>query len=133
MASRKLQRLNDFMKGNRLRYIGAIATVGVTSVVGFVSPSMLGGVADAIHDWLMHENNPLNFPGFMNRFFEARGGLSYVIHNLWLVGLVIIALYLLNGVFQYLRARWTATASGTSWRRSSPKRASGRRMWTQGR
>ena len=72
---------------------------------------MLGGVADAIHDWLMHENNPLNFPGFMNRFFEARGGLSYVIHNLWLVGLVIIALYLLNGVFQYLRARWTATAS----------------------
>ena len=111
MASRKLQRLNDFMKGNRLRYIGAIATVGVTSVVGFVSPSMLGGVADAIHDWLMHENNPLNFPGFMNRFFEARGGLSYVIHNLWLVGLVIIALYLLNGVFQYLRARWTATAS----------------------
>ena len=111
MASRKLQRLNDFMKGNRLRYIGAIATVGVTSVVGFVSPSMLGGVADAIHDWLMHENNPLNFPGFMNRFFETRGGLSYVIHNLWLVGLVIIALYLLNGVFQYLRARWTATAS----------------------
>ena len=111
MASRKLQRLNDFMKGNRLRYIGAIATVGVTSVVGFVSPSMLGGVADAIHDWLMHENNHLNFPGFMNRFFEAHGGLSYVIHNLWLVGLVIIALYLLNGVFQYLRARWTATAS----------------------
>ena len=111
MASRKLQRLNDFMKGNRLRYVGAIATVGVTSVVGFVSPSMLGGVADAIHDWLMHENNHLNFPGFMNRFFEARGGLSYVIHNLWLVGLVIIALYLLNGVFQYLRARWTATAS----------------------
>ena len=27
------------------------------------------------------------------------------------MGLVIIALYLLNGVFQYLRARWTATAS----------------------
>ena len=111
MASRKLQRLNDFMKGNRLRYIGAIATVGVTSVVGFVSPSMLGGVADAIHDWLMHENNPLNFPSFMNRFFEARGGLEYVVQNLWLAGLVIIALYLLNGVFQYLRARWTATAS----------------------
>ena len=111
MASRKLQRLNDFMKGNRLRYVGAIATVGVTSVVGFVSPSMLGGVADAIHDWLMHENNHLNFPGFMTRFFEARGGHSYVIHHLWLVGLVIIALYLLNGVFQYLRARWTATAS----------------------
>lgn len=111
MASRKLLRLNEFMKGNRLRYIGAIATVGVTSVVGFVSPSMLGGIADAIRDTLTGENNPLNFPGFMNRFFEARGGLSYVISNLWLVGLVIIALYLLNGVFQYLRARWTATAS----------------------
>lgn len=111
MASRKLLRLNEFMKGNRLRYIGAIATVGVTSVVGFVSPSMLGGITDAIRDTLTGENNPLNFPGFMNRFFEARGGLSYVISNLWLVGLVIIALYLLNGVFQYLRARWTATAS----------------------
>ncbi len=111
MASRKLTRLNEFMKGNRLRYIGAIATVGVTSVVGFVSPSMLGGIADAIRDTLTGENNPLNFPGFMNRFFEARGGLSYVISHLWLVGLVIVALYLLNGVFQYLRARWTATAS----------------------
>ena len=111
MASRKLKRLNEFMKGNRLRYIGAIATVGVTSVVGFVSPSMLGGIADAIRDTLTGENNPLNFPGFMNRFFEARGGLDYVVHHLWLVGLVIIALYLLNGVFQYLRARWTATAS----------------------
>lgn len=111
MASRKLLRLNEFMKGNRLRYIGAIATVGVTSVVGFVSPSMLGGITDAIRDTLKGEDNPLNFPGFMNRFFEARGGLSYVISNLWLVGLVIIALYLLNGVFQYLRARWTAAAS----------------------
>ena len=111
MASRKLKRLNEFMKGNRLRYIGAIATVGVTSVVGFITPSMLGGITDAIRDTLVDESNPLNFPGFMNRFFEARGGLSYVISHLWLVGLVIIALYLLNGVFQYLRARWTATAS----------------------
>ena len=111
MASRKLKRLNEFMKGNRLRYIGAIATVGVTSVVGFITPSMLGGITDAIRDTLVDESNPLNFPGFMNRFFEARGGLSYVISHLWLVGLVIIVLYLLNGAFQYLRARWTATAS----------------------
>ncbi len=100
-----------FMKGNRLRYAGAVLAVGVTSVLGFVTPTVLGGIADALRDQIEQNSNPLKFPWFMNDFFNARGGRDYVIHNLWLVGLAIIILYVLNGVFQYFRGRWTATAS----------------------
>ncbi len=111
MISRKLKLLNEFMRGNRLRYLGAVAAVAVTSVVGFISPSVLGGIADAITSKVESSNLPLNFPSFMNRFFIARGGEDYVISHLWIVALVIIALYLLNGSFQYFRSRWTSTAS----------------------
>ena len=111
MANRKIQLINHFMKGNRLRYLGSVAAVAVTSVVGFLSPSVLGGIADAISDAVTGRDNPLNFPGFMNRFFEARGGRDFVLGNLWIVGLVIVLLYLFNGAFQYFRGRWTSTAS----------------------
>ncbi len=111
MASRKLKLLNTFMKGNRLRYAGAVLSVGVTSVLGFLTPTVLGGIADALKDQIEQNANPLRFPWFMNDFFNARGGREYVIHNLWIVGLSIIVLYVLNGVFQYFRGRWTATAS----------------------
>jgi len=111
MASRKLTLLNRFMKGNRLRYLGAVAAVGVTSVVGFISPSVLGGIADTIKNKLDGTEAPLNFPAFMNRFFESRGGADYVIRHLWIIALTVVFLYLINGAFQYFRSRWTAAAS----------------------
>lgn len=111
MASRKLKLLVDMMKGNRLRYFGAVAAVGVTSVVGFISPSVLGGIADALTSKAKGTNDPLNFPAFLNRFYYQRGGLDYVVSHLWIAALIIIALYVLNGCFQYFRSRWTATAS----------------------
>ena len=51
----------DFMRGNRLRYVGAIATVALTVTIGFLTPRVLGGTVDAIVDHLNGTDNPLNF------------------------------------------------------------------------
>ena len=64
----------DFMRGNRLRYVGAIATVALTVTIGFLTPRVLGGTVDAIVDHLNGTDNPLNFFGAMNDYLYARGG-----------------------------------------------------------
>ena len=48
MASRRWRLIMDFMRGNRLRYVGAIATVALTVTIGFLTPRVLGGTVDAI-------------------------------------------------------------------------------------
>ena len=101
----------DFMRGNRLRYVGAIATVALTVTIGFLTPRVLGGTVDAIVDHLNGTDNPLNFFGAMNDYLYARGGREYLLARLWLPALMLVVLNVLNGVFQYLRGRWTAQAS----------------------
>ena len=101
----------DFMRGNRLRYVGAIATVALTVTIGFLTPRVLGGTVDAIVDHLNGTDNPLNFFGAMNDYLYARGGREYLLARLWLPALMLVVRNVLNGVFQYLRGRWTAQAS----------------------
>ena len=73
----------DFMRGNRLRYVGAIATVALTVTIGFLTPRVLGGTVDAIVDHLNGTDNPLNFFGAMNDYLYARGGREYLLARLF--------------------------------------------------
>jgi ATP-binding cassette subfamily B protein len=41
----------------------------------------------------------------------ARGGIPYLMNHLWIIAAILIALYAVGSVFQYLRGRWTAQAS----------------------
>ena len=112
MNSRKLRLLAEMMRGNGLKYAGAILALAAAAAISFVSPIVLRGTIDALTAAV--EGNwdaPLRLPGIFNGYFEARGGVRYLVEHLWIMALMLLSFYLLNGLAQYLRGRWTAQAS----------------------
>ena len=49
---RLVRRFGEFMTGSGWKYFGCVLTVGVTVLVSFVTPLLIGGTVDAITDAL---------------------------------------------------------------------------------
>lgn len=114
MTSQKAKLLIELMKGNRLKYLGAILAMVVTVSIGFVTPLMLGGSLDALVAASNGEMTAeVGLPGPLADWFMARGGVPYLLNHLWIIGIILAVLYASSSVFQYFRGRWTAQASET--------------------
>ena len=111
-AMRLFGRFYEFMRGSARKYVGGMLAVAVTAAVSFLTPMLVGGTVDAITDAVQGNGNaPVNLPGFLAGWFEARGGAAYLAANVWEMAALLLALSLLGGAFQYLRGRWSAEAS----------------------
>ena len=95
------------MQGTRLKYIGAILTVVVAVAVAFISPLLLSEVIDSV----IGSTRPLNLPGPLQGWLDARGGRDFLVNNMWILALVLIGINVLNGIVMFLRGKWTAQAS----------------------
>lgn len=107
MHNRKVRLVREFMKGNGLKYGGAVFAVVVTVTVGFITPLLLEETIDAV----IGRVRPLRLPGFLGTWVESMGGVDFLVKHLWMMAGAIFALNLISGVFQYLRGRWMAEAS----------------------
>jgi len=109
---RLMKRFLEFMEGSLWKYLGSIFSVLVAITVSFLTPLLLAGTVDAITDMVAgRANAPVNLPGFIAGWFEARGGVSYLTSHIWIIAGLMLGLNLIGGVFHYLRGRWTAEAS----------------------
>ncbi|MGI6239960.1 MAG: ABC transporter ATP-binding protein [Christensenellales bacterium] len=114
MASQKTRLMIELMKGNRLRYLGAILAMVVNVSIGFITPLMLSGSIDAMIDAAEGAlDSPVKLPGPLADWFMARGGIPYLMNNLWIIAIILIGCYFVSSSFQYFRGRWTAQASET--------------------
>ena len=112
MSSRKTKLLVELMKGNRLKYIGAILAMVITVSLGFISPLMLSGTIDAMVEASEGRMDAVvNLPGPLSDWFMSRGGIPYLMEHLWIIAVILVLCYALSGVFQYFRGRWMAQAS----------------------
>ena len=112
---RLVRRFGEFMTGSGWKYFGCVLTVGVTVLVSFVTPLLIGGTVDAITDALSGKTGAaLDFPEPFLGWFNARGGADFVARHVWVVALMLLGLNLVGGAFQYLRGKWTAEASETT-------------------
>lgn len=107
MKSIKL--LWNFMKGNRLMYLGAILSIGLATLFSFFSPLIIRFTIDSIIG-----GKEINAPTIVMRMIDAAGGTSSLAKNLWICGLLLILLSALNGIFTFLKGKWTAVASETT-------------------
>ena len=55
--------------------------------------------------------HPSTLPEFVLRPIRALGGRQFLVDHLWILGLVLVGLNLINGVFTYLKGRLNAVAS----------------------
>ena len=109
-----LQRFPEFMKGSGMKYLGSVLSVAVSVLTGFLTPLLIAGAVDAITDTLNGAGaNPVNLPGFLAGWFNARGGAEYLARHVWIVAAMLVAVSLIGGLFQYLRGKWSAEASET--------------------
>jgi ATP-binding cassette, subfamily B, bacterial len=103
---KSLKLLWNSMKGNRLLYLGAIISIGFATMFSFFSPLVIRLTVDSIIG-----GKKLDAPAFMVKIVEAVGGTSVLVQNLWICGLMLILLAIINGLFTFLKGSWTAVAA----------------------
>ena len=105
----KLRLFFQLLKGQKLKFILAMVAVAVTSLVGLLPQQVIRFTVDAV---IGGEAFPL--PGYLQGIYDLLGGRSTFLSNLWLCGVLMLLIYLVNSVFSFLRARLASSASETS-------------------
>lgn len=98
--------MRNLLKGTGWLYAGAIISMLVTVVIGYITPLVLSMFLDNVLFDL-----PPTGPSFMLRWFELMGGRENLLRNLWICGLSLIVLSLVNSAFQFANGRLSALAS----------------------
>jgi len=102
----KLKLLLKFMKGNRFMYLGAVVAIGIATCFEMIVPLVLRVTIDSVIG-----SKPMEVPYWMMNFIEGIGGKSILLRNLWICGGAIVILTIANGIFLYLKGKWSAIAS----------------------
>ncbi len=105
MKSRRAQLMGKLIRDNAKWFIGSLLCTIVCVFIEFVAPLLL---AETLDYYL--SGKPSTMPQFVNNMIDSWGGVPFMRQNLWLVGLALILLNFLSGLFSYLRGRWQATA-----------------------
>ena len=107
-----LRRFPEFMSGSGGKYLGSIVCVLVAVLTSFLTPLLIAGGVDAVTDAVAGRlDAPVNLPGGLASWFDARGGAEYLARHIWIVAILLVAVNLVGGLFQYLRGKWSAEAS----------------------
>lgn len=103
---KKLRLLWRLMEGNRLRYFGAILSIGLAALFSFLSPLVIRFTIDAVIGGKTMQLTPA-----LQNMVDSLGGMGSLAQNLWICSILLILLSLLNGLFTYLKGKWSAVAS----------------------
>ncbi len=107
MKKRRINMVRTFLEGNAVRCFGSIGAVVVNVAISFLTPLVLAETIDAV----IGQKRPLSIPGFLGQWVERLGGREFLVRNLWIMGLAMLLLSVVGGVFQFLRGKWMAEAS----------------------
>ncbi|TVQ29207.1 MAG: ABC transporter ATP-binding protein, partial [Spirochaetaceae bacterium] len=95
-----------FLEGYRPVYLMAIAAVAVATVAGYTVPIVMRLSIDSILG-----ARPVDLPAPLARWITDSVGLDFLRANLWVLALVIVAITMVGGIFQFLQRKLSADAS----------------------
>ncbi len=96
----------NYMNNNKIKYLLSITATGLAVAFSLTIPLILQVVIDYILVGKEVEGNI-----FVERLFGFLGGSRYLIDNLWLCGILIILITVIQGVFLYYKGKLSAEAS----------------------
>jgi ATP-binding cassette subfamily B protein len=102
---RTLGSLWSLTRGDRLRYVSALAAMLAASCLLYLVPLVPVAVIDGL---LAPASEPSRLVGWT---LQAMGGSAQVARHPWLPALAILSLTVVAGACTYLRSRWAADAS----------------------
>ena len=97
--------VKQLFRKNAIWFLGAFVCTVACVVLDYIIPLVL---AETLDHYL--SGKPSVLPGFMTGLIGVYADQDYVVHHLYLVGLAIVGLNLLNGVFSYGKGRFQAQA-----------------------
>ena len=105
MQSRKLRLMGKLMKDNQWYFLAALLCTVITVIIEFITPIVL---AETLDYYL--QGKPSRMPGFVNAWVDSLGGPEFMARNLWIVGLALVGLNLLSGLFSFSKGRAQSVA-----------------------
>jgi ATP-binding cassette, subfamily B, bacterial len=100
------------MQGNLIIFICAILSVLLASAFSIVLPIVIKTTIDSVIGKL-----PMNLPFWIMNTIDKVGGKNMLAKNLWICGLVLIALTIGHGLFLFFKGRLSSMASENSGKR----------------
>jgi len=104
--------LREITSGNRMKFLLSILAMGIGVCFSLIMPLMLSGTIDALvnaADGTLDAG--VDLPLRLGAWFDARGGIEYLLNHLWIIAVILMVCYTASGLFQYLRGRWSTYAS----------------------
>ena len=105
MEQRKPRLMGKLIGDNKWYFIAALVCTVFTVAIEFITPIIL---AETMDHYLLGE--PSRMPGFVNAWIESWGGRDFMAGHLWIAGIALVGLNVLNGVFGYIKGRSQAIA-----------------------
>ncbi|WP_425447152.1 ABC transporter ATP-binding protein [Dethiothermospora halolimnae] len=103
---KKIRLLWDFMKGNRLIYVGAVLSIGLATLFTILIPIVIRTTIDSIIG-----DKPFDLPDWGLDIITYLGGKESLMDKLWLCTIALVGLTILRGIFLFLKGKWSAVAS----------------------
>ncbi|NLG37125.1 MAG: ABC transporter ATP-binding protein [Clostridiales bacterium] len=104
----RLKALWGFMSGARMYYLIAVASSLLTECFAFAMPLIISNTVD-----YGLNGKPLRAPAFIAQWIEGLGGAPMLARNLWIPGVLLVCVMLLQGVFMFLRGRTVSMGAET--------------------
>lgn len=105
MHKRKLRLMGELIAGNKWLFIGAAACTLLQVVMDYMPPLLL---AETLDYYLGDQSSTM--PAFINRLVDRWGGADFMARNLWIVGIALVLINVVCGVFSYGKARLQSMA-----------------------
>ncbi|MDD4493422.1 MAG: ABC transporter ATP-binding protein [Eubacteriales bacterium] len=102
----KLKLLNGLMKGNRLVYLVALASIIPSNIMALIQPLVISVTIDSIIG-----DKPIEAPVWIKDAIQSVGGRDWINQNLWICVITLAVLAIFNGLFAFLRGRTLAKGS----------------------
>ncbi len=101
-----LMMMLDLVRSNWKYFLVSLVSTVLIVIIGFLTPLLLAEIIDSVLDV-----KPFTFPDFIMQPIEQLGGREFLRQHRWLLGLALVALNVINGVFTFLKGRSSAVAS----------------------
>ena len=99
----------ELIAQNGWYFIGGSISTAINILIGFLTPAVLAELFDHYLNDL-----PSRLPGSVNSvLFQIMGSYENVRSNLWIFGIIILAINLVKGLFAFLKGYWCAIGSET--------------------
>ena len=105
MEQRQPHLMGKLISDNIGYFIAALVCTVFTVAIEFITPIIL---AETMDHYLLGEASRM--PGFVNAWIDSLGGRKFMIDHLWVAGLALVGLNILNGGFGFIKGRSQAVA-----------------------